>query len=299
MIIHDFNGTKLNLKDTLCSLWDEEPIKTYPQTNLYIRITNTCNARCKFCEYHGKEAKFSLSRLERALKQLKEHDIIYKIQITGGEPTLDKDRLSEVISLVRQYLYKDKHFIGINSNGYDLSAILDIKDTIDNIAISRHHYDDTINRDIFGTDKVPTTEELTQFIKDMTPEKVHFSCNLMRSYIGNIDEIKRYLDYCIKIGCIDVGFVTLMPINEVAKQQQILFDNCGIEEDDLFYKYRQFTKCGNCCRCANYLYTSPRLFGMIDLYGRFVSQPDNTTGLISFDGENLREGFNGSILNID
>ena len=298
MLEYDFNGTKLRLKTEMCRLWDNEVIDIYPQTNLYIRINNRCNANCRFCEYHGDKTEFSFERLELALNELSERGIIYKIQITGGETTLDRERLSTVVSLIRKYFDRNEYFVGINSNGYDLQAVLDVRESIQNIAISRHHYDDSVNSEIFGTLKVPTTQELKDFIAEMTPDMVHLSCNLMKDYIGSMDEIKKYLNYCIEIGCKDMGFVTLMPVNEFAQQQHVLFDECGIEEDPLFYKYKQFTKCGNCCKCANYLYTSPTQFGMIDLYGRFVSKPDNTTGLISFDGYNLREGFNGSIINI-
>lgn len=295
-MVYNFNGTILNLKDELCRLWDNDIVSIPAQTNLYIRVSNICNAHCGFCEYHGNEVEFDFSKLESALHELSKRNIVYKIQITGGETTLDCKRLSNVIKLVRHYFVDN--FIGVNTNGSNLNVLEKLIDRIDNVAISRHHYSDRVNSEIFGTDAVPTQIELKKFIQKVGKDKVHFSCNLMRDYIGNIEEIKRYLDFCIDTGCFDIGFVTLMPINDYARQQQILFDNCGIENDDKFYKYRQFTKCGNCCRCANYMYANVEKSKIVDIYGRFVSQPDNTTGLLSFDGKNLRVGFNGDIISI-
>lgn len=293
---YNFNGVEINLKDKYCQLWDNAIISTNPHTNLYIRLTNECNANCKFCIYHGKKTEFNLEALEFVLFELKNRDILCKIQITGGEPTLEPDLLADVVKLIRKYF--KNNFVGINSNGYNLDALASINSLVDNFAISRHHYSDEINMNIFNTTDVPSTKDLKEFINSFGSEKVHFSCNLMKDFIGNITEIKQYLEFASQTECNDVGFVSLMPVNKFASSQQIIFDESGIDESDDFMKYKQYTKCGGCCKCANYLYFCKSTGKLIDIYGRFAAQKDNTPGILSFDINKLREGFNGQIINI-
>lgn len=101
------------------------------------------------------------------------------------------------------------------------------------------------------------------------------------------------------IGADDVGFVTLMPINEYAKQNQVEFDSIGIEKDNNFLKYKEYSRdeaCGCCCKCANYLYYSKKHNKMVDVYGRFEVQHSSTQSKLVFDGEHLRDGFGGRVI---
>lgn len=293
---YNYNGIEIELRDKTCMLNNEEPGDMLPQTNLYIRVCNDCNADCNFCEYHGKFCDFDISRLDEALQDLQSRNIVGKIQITGGEPTLHPYRLITVVDIIRKY-FPDR-FIGINSNGFNLGVLIEIKDRIDNIAISRHHYDDDINREIFNSITIPDTNQLKGLIDKVGSDKIHFSCNLMKNYLGNLDEIKKYLEFCSSIGCNDIGFVTLMDVNKFAKSERVIFDNIGFENDPEFLKYKQFVKDKNACRCANYIYHCKNTNKLIDIYGRFVMCTENKDGLISFDGLNLRDGFNGSLISV-
>ena len=290
---YNYNGTEIELRDTLCKLWNEEPGTMVPQANLYVRVTNTCNAHCKFCEYHGKQTEFNIEKFEKALEDLRDRGIVGKIQITGGEPSTVAN-LYDIVNLIRAY-FPDR-FIGINSNGYDLLRLIEVKDLVDNFAISRHHYDENVNSQIFDCNTVPLDNKLRVFIDIVGKDKIHFSCNLIKNYIDNINEVKKYLDWVSSIGGNDVGFVTLMDINDFCKENQILFDNIGLENSYGIYKYREYTKCDNCCKCANYMYHCRETNQIVDIYGRFVINSSGSTGLISFDGQNLRAGFNGEII---
>jgi molybdenum cofactor biosynthesis enzyme MoaA len=293
---YDYNGTIIELKDRVCQYWDTTPGEINPQVNLYIRATNICNAHCKFCEYHGDKKEFSIDRLNKVLDDLAKRGIIGKIQITGGEPSTLGDKLRDIARATRDRF--ENRFIGVNSNGYSLSTLESISGIVDNYAISRHHYNDAKNREIFGTTKVPNEYELEGFIAAVGTGKVHFSCNLMKNGIGTLDEIKKYLDWVSSIGCNDVGFVTLMNANQFCKDNQVIFDTCGIDDSIEFTEYARFVKSGNACRCSNYLYFCKTTCKMVDIYGRFVLDTKASTGLISFDGVNLRSGFSGDIINI-
>lgn len=295
-MIYDFNGTKIKLKERVCQLWDYIPGEIAPQLNLYVRLNNSCNANCKFCEYHGKEKEFDFNKFEKALVELVNRDVLGKIQITGGETSLDIERLSKIVEIIRKHC-KDT-FVSINTNGFDLLTLAQVSDKVDNYAISRHHYLDTKNREIFGTLTVPTANQLKAFIKIVGSDKVHISCNLMDSAIGNIEEVKNFLEFCSSIGCEDVGFVTLMDANEFCVKERVLFDNLGLEESDEFLKYKQYIKEGNKCRCANYIYNCRNTCKLIDLYGRFVCEKDDTPGIVCFDLDKLRVGFSGEEIQV-
>lgn len=293
---YNFNGTVIYLKDKLCNNFEDAYSEMSPQANLYVRVGNACNANCKFCEYHGKNDEFDFNKFDLVLQELKSRGILGKIQLTGGEPSMYRDRLIKILSLVRKY-FPDR-FIGINSNGYDLLTLIEVKDFVDNFAISRHHYDDAINRVIFNTNNIPNSNQLKVFIDVVGSDKVHFSCNLMKSYISNTDEIKKYLEFCSSIGCRDVGFVTLMPINEFADNEQVVFEDTGLNEDLEVLRYKQYEKSDGCCRCANYLYLCKSTNKFIDIYSRYAVKHNKTEGIISFSEDTLRFGFNSEIIKI-
>lgn len=291
---YNFNGVTIELKDKVCQLWNHIPGDIKPQTNLYVRASNNCNANCNFCEYHGSCTAFNFQSFYKVLRELRDRDIIGKIQITGGEPSIDGTKLYKICDTLRNYF--PNTFIGINSNGYSLDNLKRVNHLVDNFAISRHHYDDKVNEEIFGTDTVPNEKSLREFIESVGEEKVHFSCNLIKGYIDNLDDVKKYLNKVSSMGINDVGFVTLMDINEYCKERQIKFDDSGIDSTEEFLKYHQYRKLDGCCKCANYIFYCAETNRLIDIYGRFVMNQNGSTGLISFDGYNLKNGFGGQII---
>ena len=74
---------------------------------------------------------------------------------------------------------------------------------------------------------VPNEDEIIAFIGK---QKLHLSCNLMKDYIGTPEEVVRYLDWASKIGCLDIGFVSLMPANNYCKEQFVDFNDLKFEE---------------------------------------------------------------------
>lgn len=271
-----------------------------PQINLYIRATNICNCRCRFCEYHGELVEFNMTEFSRIIKILANLGIIGKIQITGGEPTLCPD-IYDIVKTLRDNL--PNHFIGINSNGTNLKTLerlLTGEYKVSNIAISRHHYDDEINREIFRSSNVPTKEELKEFINTVGTEKVHISCNIQKSYIGNLAEMYKFLDMASSIGCTDVGFVGLMAINDYSRLEKIDFydmidtENIGIEH----IKTREFIEKHGWCRCANYVYIANSTAKEISFYARQVLNLEESVNTLVFDGNKLRIGFSGPVINI-
>lgn len=301
---YKLGNIQIDLKDQTCIM--SGPYisgKLNPQINLYIRATNLCNCRCEFCEYHGESTEFNLAEFERVIKILSNHGIIGKIQITGGEPTLCSD-IYNIVRILRENF--PNHFIGINSNGTNLETLVSLsdkllsgKDGVSNIAISRHHYDDEINREIFGTNRVPNKYELRDFINTVGTEKIHISCNIQKSYIGNLSEMYKFLDMASSIGCTDVGFVGLMGVNNYSKKEKVDFYNILDDENALEHiKTREFTERHNWCRCANYVYIANSTAREISFYARQVLNTRESVNTLVFDGQKLRLGFSGPVINI-
>ena len=76
-----------------------------------------------------------------------------------------------------------KVFTVVNTNGSNIDKLGTISQYIDSISLSRHHYNDIKNTEIFKSNKVPS-ETLIQAFPDKT--KLHLSCNLIKNYIDSI-----------------------------------------------------------------------------------------------------------------
>ena len=262
-----------------------------PKVNVYVRMTDICNARCKFCEYHTIDTKeIDIDKLKYIVSYLRAASLLGKIQLTGGEPTMSKQ--FEVVVEELRKTAGEEVFIGVNSNGSNAEKLLNAKDYLSNIAISRHSEDDEENRGIFNT-QVMDTVELRNFIKEVGARKIHLSCTLMKDYVGNKERVKNYLDYMQHIGCYDVGFVTLMPCNEYAKEQQIYFEDIGVEDIEGVKKecVWQNEKDGIVnCYCANFTYRM-----MVSFYARFAKLPGNCVGQLVYDRDRLYTSFGKKI----
>lgn len=291
----DFNGVKIYLKDQVCTQTGYIPGHINPQINLYIKPTNLCNSDCSFCEYHGKNKQFNWGEFVRALIKLSELGIVGKIQITGGEPTVSSN-IIEIVKLTR-LIFPDR-FIGINSNFTYPDILLSLNQYLDNFALSRHHYDDAINRRIFGNKNMTSSPSIKQFIGEVGQEKVHLSCTMIQSGVGTLADMKKYLDFASSLGCSDVGFVGLMKINDYCKEnfvEPLDIAKQGIENGD-FLKYKEFNEKHGYCTCGNYEYFSDKTGKSVSFYIRHVLNPEKSVGSLVFDGQHLRSGFSGEII---
>ena len=110
-------GKEVKTRTHSCSFNNEPVCVIKPYINLYIRLTNRCQASCKFCEYHSQdEQKFDLKKLGEVLLYLRKNNIkINKINFTGGEPALYIDTLTNIYDIVKTiHPYVE---LTINTNG--------------------------------------------------------------------------------------------------------------------------------------------------------------------------------------
>ena len=277
-----------------------------PRVNLFIQITNKCNANCSFCEYHSNENKeFNIDKLNVILKEIINKDYhIGKINFTGGEPTLDLKLFDTVISLVEKVIKENLNYkpeITLNTNGIHLLDMLKYDTFLDSIGLSRHHYDNKRNQLIFGTTNIATMEDIKTFqIMTHNPKLIQLRCNLIPNEIDNYQQIVNYLNHAIDMDCCDCGFVTLMPLNDYCKKNQVDFEKLIEKSNDImnvvsWKRYDDNNENIELCKCSNYIYQNNE-GRFCKFYRRNFCHCDLIDGQFTYDGEFLRLGFGGKII---
>lgn len=288
-------GKDVKLRTHYCKYFDKE-IQEVEETYalLYVRQKG-CNAKCLFCEYQNDAENFNEDKFYAILDELKDKVWVKKVSFSGGEPTLHLDKLARIIKKTRVAL--PGAYIVVNTNGVNLDEVFEDKSLvaiIDNFSISRHHYDDDKNNEIFGT-KTISSENLKKLRKNIKKKSIfHLSCNLVKGYIDNKDEIYQFLEYANWMKMRSVGFVSLMPINDFCKDSFIDFNGLDLLSNR-FMMTQQWTY-EDICRCNNYIYITNDYEKIIKVYYKNTYRPECININLTFDGENLRNGFNDNII---
>lgn len=274
-----------------------------PFIYLFIQTSDICQANCPFCIYHNNIPKdFDVDKLGTILRELSNDDSyrVRKLNLTGGEPLLDLKLFDKICNCILNNFKFDDHYTGItlNTNGINLDKFLDYDCLFDFLALSRHHYLDDKNAQIFGTNTVPTTEQLLDFYEQLERKFiVILRCNLITGQIDSFEQIKKYLDYFLLHDFKKFSFVTLAPNNDFCKSHQVDFHTLIKENDDLL-KIQQYTRIEEnkyYCRCSNYAYTNET--GKIaTIYTRNFCNNYIKDSTLVYDGKYLRYGFGGEII---
>ena len=111
--------------------------------NIFVKVTNACNAGCLFCSnsrYHNKIEHFNHAKLWQVVDELISQDIIvHRINITGGEPSVVSEIVYEI--LIQSQEYSSIH-LHLNTNGLlPSSQELMRNPRWDSISMSLHHYE--------------------------------------------------------------------------------------------------------------------------------------------------------------
>lgn len=284
---------EIAFREFYCQLDNFAPLHIKePYANIYISMTNACNAKCKFCcneKNCNKLCHFNFDKFKTIMAEIQNKINIHKVSFTGGEPTLNFEQLTNCLEYTKDM---DKNiFTVINTNGSNIQKLKDIDILINSIAISRHHYDENINKEIFQSNTIPTDMMLQSY---PNKEKLHLSCNLIKEYIGTPEEVIKYLNFASEIGILDIGFVSLMPANEYCKEQFVDFNDLKFDTLNNVFITKNWNY-NNLCRCRNYIYIADNA-EVVEVYARYYADPKYNGNSLVFDGEYLRKGFNGEII---
>ncbi len=294
-------GKELKLKNYICST-DGVHYKQKPQDiklQLSICPTSFCEAACPFCiAKNTSEKRFvDIDKLKKCLEKLKAENLVRGVSFTGGEPFTDIKLLNNIINLVFDIFGKSIE-ISITTNGTNLHRMHEIEmlSYLDALHISRHHYNDRINSELFGV-KVPSKDELSEILHSVSYRDLFvLNCMLLKDYIGTTEEVHKFLDFAIEVGVAKVAFITCTPINDFAKAHTIDYTSV-LREDDPALLFTRGFKDFDFCRCQDGVYASDN-GNIIEFYGRSTNANDcNYCRGFVYGADNfLRSGFNGEII---
>lgn len=231
----EIDGNPINIMDERSHFKDK---KQGQAIVVQVMPTFECNHDCSFC-VEDATARFHRTNtsneeyseyVDKIIRELNEQNISPSITITGGEPLLNFDRLSMVLDKIKD---NKKINYGINTNGTflrDPRYIEMLKEHFDtgkfHVNISRHHYDDNINKKLFGKGVPLTVDELSK-INEQLDGKLHLQLVLNKNGINNIDEIKKYLDTFVDKGFKRITIRSLVKMDKVvgASAAKINYNN--------------------------------------------------------------------------
>lgn len=261
-------GKCVNIKFNDCISNGEHQSFHERALTLYIHINKTCNARCKFCNIYKQcapKVEFNFHKLSEVLIELERVNKLGRIAITGGETFLDIELLDNVLLTIKSTIKNP--IVTINTNASMLHNLCQLRniDVLTEIRISRHHYLDQNNDEVFGS-KCATLFDISKAVKKYG-DIIKLNCNLIKGYIDSVSAISKYLDAVSSIGISEVGFVGLMSFNQYCIEHYV--DYSSFNFSDNFLRVRNLTD-RNICQCDNLLYSSPKTCKIVQIYFRQV-----------------------------
>lgn len=281
-------GKEIQIKTLGCNSIGVPGHPIPPSVNLFVKVTNGCNAKCSFCSNANSNAvaiKFNIDKLFVIIREIQSKGIwINRVNITGGEPAIVQDLVTEILELAKTDDFAKLH-LHLNTNGLlPQSQHLMSHPRWNSISMSLHHYDVNMLSQLYG---VPIPESALE-LHNVDRRKLNVSCNLISGYIDSKDEVKKMLDFTISLGIFRIGFVSLLKVNEFCNSHFVDFDDLDILSIPNVY-HTQSRDRGEDCKCANYLYNYG--LNILEIYMRYYANPYYCESSLLYDGEYLKQGF--------
>ncbi len=281
-------GKYIELKSVGCNHDDVSGGPIPASVNLFVKITNGCNAHCRFCSNAGHKSAiyFNADKLIEVVKEIESnHILINRINITGGEPSMVPDIVIDLLDRFSANSFNDIH-IHLNTNGLlPASQQLMKHHRWDSISVSLHHYDRNKLEEIYQTKLTDNTLNFDGIDMNI----INVSCNLIKGYIDKTREAHKMMDFCIDKGITRLGFVGLMPSNQYCKDRFVSLDELNLTTIPRCY-FTESKNRGKNCRCSNYLYNKD--LKILEIYMRHYINAMYCESSLLYDGEYLRQGFN-------
>ena len=281
-------GRNILLKKCSCSVNGAPGERLPPEVNLYVRVTNACDARCAFCSNYrnaGNPVEFNREKLLEVLDELEGKGVaINRLSFTGGEPGMARGLMEAILSDLSGMAYK--HIPAtLSTNGLSEDSRSLIRHPRWNrVCMSVHHYDYVRMAEVYG---LPGRVEEFNF-SDIPREKLSFTCNLIKGFIESPAEMVRMMLFAHAHRINVLGFVELMPVNAYCEEHRIDIDNLDLSGIEHLVKDRESKREG-VCFCRNYLHS--RGDDTLNVYVRTTRNPFYCESSLLYDGRNLRQGF--------
>ena len=285
---HKIFNKKILIKSQGCSYGNISPQLIPPSVNIFVKITNDCNARCLFCsneKYINKNLFFNHNKFWQIIDELKSKNIIVnRVNITGGEPSIVTELVEQILDKACESDYSYLH-LHLNTNGLLTSSQKLMRHPRWNsVSVSLHHYDLEKLSHIYGT----KIDKEALLFRNINLDKVNASCNLIKGYIDRASEVEKMLKFVVSLGVPRLGFVALMKINDYCKNHFVDFDEIDFENIPHLY-FTESRNRGKDCKCSNYLFNHNGR--ILEVYMRNYANPHYCESSLLFDGLYLRQGF--------
>lgn len=262
-----------------------------PFVNLYVKITDRCNAHCPFCcngtRHNLSSTSFDTDKLLHIIREIVGNGIkLNRISLTGGEPGLCPDIVSDLLQRISESEECAFTQVQLNTNGLNRdSRMLMHHRRLDSISLSLHHYDVDKLSELYGhsVDFNPLAG-----ITDIS-DKLNISCNLIKGYIDSAAEIEKMLYYAAANGIKTVGFVSLMQKNRYCQERFVDFRQIDLSAISALILSGE-RALPNICGCSNYLFYAKD--NMMEVYFRINENTMYCGSSLLYDGVYLRQGFN-------
>jgi molybdenum cofactor biosynthesis enzyme MoaA len=196
-------------------------------TNVDMKVypTYACNSNCPFC-MTDLRWKSSETSTEDFLRNFKKAFEMYfgaggrKVLITGGEPTNALDKVIGILQIISGYALD---LSVIYTNGANLLkktknkevreeatteevTIMDylVREGLKNFNISLHHYDASRRKEL-SDESCEDIEKICQKAA-LLGATIRLNCTVMRDYIGNAEEMMKYIQWAQERGIRDIYF---------------------------------------------------------------------------------------------
>ena len=294
-------GKTFDAKEYICSSDGVHyPLKPAPnKLQLSVCLTSYCSAHCPFCiAKNTPEKRFiDLKKFEKTMLGLAEANAVRGISITGGEPFTDPVLLDETIHMLFE-IFGYSMEVTATTNAIRIADLDKIRDLhyMDALHISRHHYDDARNRQLFGI-RVATEEKLKNAIASVPYKDVFvLNCMILKDWIGTPEEAHKMLDFAIRVGAPKVAFISGMIVNKFVEEETLAFEEILREEDLALLFTRGFTDYEYChCRDGVYASQDGRI---VQFYGRYTTGIPCPVcrGLVYTADDKLLDDYGGNVI---
>ncbi len=290
---------KVLLRKYICTNDKNRTIESKPRLKLTIKLTDSCNCSCPFCSNKNMKdfGEIDFKKIEKVIRELDRTGLLTRISITGGEPMLYPEELNRLINLIISI--DDKIDIGVTTNGFNLRMFADFDNVekIEGLHISRHHYDDGINRKIFNNDCIATSDDI-KFLQSKLKDKLIININtvLVKGYIDNFEEVKKMCEYVDNLGVKRIGIISLLRLNDYSKEHFVNFNDIFKNNDGSFFIGHHLCNY-DYCNCIDGIYSSENN-NIIEFYARVVEEKKcpYVTSLVYTTDNKLKTGFEGETI---
>jgi pyruvate-formate lyase-activating enzyme len=173
------------------------------RVHAYVTFGSKCNSKCSFCrnqQFSNEIMKDNHKELHKTLKKYSPD--IHSMVFGGGEPLLYAHEIFDIITNSRILDSNVKSYI--ITNGSQKLFLEEIESCwlcrhLNGIMLSRHHYYDLKNAEIFGNKSLLTSHDIDNKLCSKLKGKMEFATTCLKGYIDSAQEIINFIRWGISV----------------------------------------------------------------------------------------------------